>query len=166
MAEEKYKIVVFGAFGAGKSTFIQTLDPQAKHIEAECTGGSTTIALDYGRVQIGEKRVYLYGTPGQERFEFAREIIGKGMDGAILLVDVTSPVDEFVEHLSTSISNAHIPSIVFLNKCDAIGAQPDAAKMHFSGAETIIVSAKNRRESRDALERFIGKLRSHTREEK
>ena len=60
MAEEKYKIVVFGAFGAGKSTLIQTLDPQAKHIEAECAGGSTTIALDYGRVQIGEKRVYLY----------------------------------------------------------------------------------------------------------
>ena len=55
MAEEKYKIVVFGAFGAGKSTLIQTLDPQAKHIEAECAGGSTTIALDYGRVQIGEK---------------------------------------------------------------------------------------------------------------
>ena len=112
MAEEKYKIVVFGAFGAGKSTLIQTLDPQAKHIEAECAGGSTTIALDYGRVQIGEKRVYLYGTPGQERFEFAREIIGKGMDGAILLVDATSPVDEFVVHLSTSIIAARIPYVV------------------------------------------------------
>jgi len=166
MAEEKYKIVVFGAFGAGKSTFIQTLDPQAKHIETECTGGSTTIALDYGRVQIGEKRVYLYGTPGQERFEFAREIIGKGMDGAILLVDVTSPIDDFVEHLFTSISTAHIPSVVFLNKCDAIGAQPDTAKSHFSGVETMLVSAENRREARDALERFIGTLRSHTREEK
>ena len=71
-----------------------------------------------------------------------------------------------MEHLSTSISNARIPSIVFLNKCDAIGAQADAAKMHFSEVETIIVSAKNRRESRDALESFIGKLRSHTREEK
>jgi hypothetical protein len=162
MAEEKFKIVVFGAFGAGKSTLIQTLDPQAKHIEAECTGGSTTIALDYGRVQIGEKRVYLYGTPGQERFEFAREIIGKGMDGAILLVDVTSPVDEFVAHLSTSISTEHIPFIVFLNKCDAVGAQPDAAKAYFSGAKAIIVSAKDRRGARDALERFISTLRSHS----
>lgn len=162
MAEEKYKIVVFGAFGAGKSTLVQALDPQAKHIEAECAGGTTTIALDYGRVQIGEKRVYLYGTPGQERFEFAREIIGKGMDGAILLVDATSPVDEFVEHLSTSIIAARIPYVVLLNKCDAVGAQPDAAKAHFAGAETKIVSAKDRREARDALERFVGTLRPHT----
>ena len=162
MAEEKYKIVVFGAFGAGKSTLIQTLDPQAKHIEAECAGGSTTIALDYRRVQIGEKRVYLYGTPGQERFEFAREIIGKGMDGAILLVDATSPVDKFVVHLSTSIIAARIPYVVLLNKCDAIGAQPDAAKAHFAGTETQTVSAKDRRGARDALERFIGTLRPHS----
>ena len=65
MAEEKYKIVVFGAFGAGKSTLVQALDPQAKHIEAECAGGTTTIAFDYGRVQIGEKRANLYAHPGR-----------------------------------------------------------------------------------------------------
>jgi len=161
MAEEKYKIVVFGAFGAGKSTLIQTLDPQAKHIEAECAGGTTTIALDYGRVQIGDKRVYLYGTPGQERFEFARGIIGKGMDGAILLVDATSPVDEFVEHLHTSIAVEKIPFVVFLNKCDMVGAQSESVKAHFTGAETKIVSAKDRRGARDGLEGFIGTLRPH-----
>jgi hypothetical protein len=166
MAEEKYKIVVFGAFGAGKSTLIQTLDPQAKHIEAECAGGTTTIALDYGRVQLGEKRVYLYGTPGQERFEFAREIIGKGMDGAILLVDATSPVDEFVEHLYTSIAGENIPFVVFLNKCDTVGAQPGAAQVHFSGAAIKTVSAKDRRGARDGLEGFIGTLRPHTSEKK
>jgi small GTP-binding protein len=162
MAEEKYKIVVFGAFGAGKSTLIQTLDPQAKHIEAECSGGSTTtIALDYGRVQIGEKRVYLYGTPGQERFEFAREIIGRGMDGAILLVDTTSPVDEFVEHLHNSIGAEKIPFVVFLNKCDAVGAQPDEAKAHFPGAGFVTVSSKDRKQARAAVEGFIGTLRPH-----
>ncbi|HNX17412.1 MAG TPA: ATP/GTP-binding protein [Methanoregula sp.] len=162
MVEEKYKIVVFGAFGAGKSTFIQTLDPQAKHIEADCPEkGTTTIALDYGRVQIGEKRIYLYGTPGQERFEFARDIIGRGMDGAILLVDTTVPVDEFIDHLYRSIDAAKIPFVVLLNKCDAAGAQPDTAKAHFSVAETIAVSAKDQREAREALEGFIGTLRPH-----
>ncbi len=161
MADEKYKIVVFGAFGAGKSTLIQTLDPQAKHIEAECAGGSTTIALDYGRVQIGEKRVYLYRTPGQERFEFAREIIGTGMDGAILLVDATSPVDEFIDHLYCSIGAEKIPFVILLNKCDTVGAQPDAVKAHFNGVETKAVSAKDRRGARDALEGFIGTLRPH-----
>jgi small GTP-binding protein len=161
MADEKYKIVVFGAFGAGKSTLIQTLDPQAKHIEAECSGGTTTIALDYGRVQLGEKRVYLYGTPGQERFEFAREIIGKGMDGAILLVDATSPVDEFVEHLYTSIGAEKIPFVVFLNKCDAVGAKPDEAKGHFPGAGCAAVSSKDHKQARIAVENFIGTLRPH-----
>jgi len=161
MVEEKYKIVVFGAFGAGKSTLIQTLDPQTKHIEAEYGGGSTTIALDYGRVQIGDKRIYLYGTPGQERFEFAREIIGKGMDGAILLVDATSPVDEFVEHLFTSINQASIPHIVFINKYDVVGARPETVTQHFDGSEVLRVSAKERREAREALERFICKLRPH-----
>jgi len=166
MAEEKYKIVVFGAFGAGKTTLIQTLDPQAKHIEADCAGGTTTIALDYGRVQIGEKRVYLYGTPGQERFEFAREIIGKGMDGAILLVDATSPVDEFVEHLHAAITGEKIPFVVFINKCDAVGAQPGPVQSHFTGAGTKIVSAKDRRRAREELEGFIGTLRPHQVEKK
>ncbi|ABS54975.1 small GTP-binding protein [Methanoregula boonei 6A8] len=166
MAEEKYKIVVFGAFGAGKSTLIQTLDPQAKHIEAEGAGGTTTIALDYGRVQLGEKRIYLYGTPGQERFEFAREIIGAGMDGAILLVDATSPVDEFVEHLHTSLKEEKIPFVVFLNKCNQVGARPDAAQEHFAGAETKTVSAKDRRGAREGLEKFVGRLRPHTAEKK
>jgi len=166
MAEEKYKIVVFGAFGAGKSTLIQTLDPQAKHIEAESAGGTTTIALDYGRVQIGERRVYLYGTPGQERFEFAREIIGAGMDGAILLVDATSPIDEFVEHLHDSLTREKIPFVVFLNKCDQVGAQPDAAKAHFAGAETKNVSAKDRSMTREGLAGFIGRLRPHGAEKK
>ena len=166
MAEEKYKIVVFGAFGAGKSTLIQTLDPQAKHIEAEGAGGTTTIALDYGRVQLGEKRIYLYGTPGQERFEFAREIIGAGMDGAILLVDATSPVDEFVKHLHTSLKEEKIPFVVFLNKCSQVGARPDAAQEHFAGAETKTISAKDRRGAREGLEKFVARLSPHTAEKK
>jgi len=161
MAEEKFKIVVFGAFGAGKSTLIQTLDPQAKHIEAEGAGGTTTIALDYGRVQFGDKRVYLYGTPGQERFEFAREIIGKGLDGAILLVDATSPIDEFVEHLHSAIAGEKIPFIVFVNKSDAVGAKPGEAKVHFPGAAVKNVSSKDKKQAREAVGEFIGALRPH-----
>jgi uncharacterized protein len=119
MAEEtKLKIVVFGAFGAGKSTLIKTLDPESKHIEANCAGGTTTVALDFGRVQMDGCHIHLYGTPGQERFEFAREIIATGMDGAILLVDVTSPMDEFTRHLSDSLHAARVPFVVFLNKCN------------------------------------------------
>ena len=90
MAEEKkLKIVIFGAFGAGKTTLIKTIDPESKHIEANCAGGTTTVALDFGRIQKDGCHIHIFGTPGQERFEFAREIIATGMDGAILLVDAT-----------------------------------------------------------------------------
>jgi uncharacterized protein len=81
MAEEKYKTVVFGGFGVGKSTLIQTLDPQAKHIEAECSGGTTTVALDYGRVQIGEKRVYGTAPPGRSGSSLPGRLSGKAWTG-------------------------------------------------------------------------------------
>ena len=96
MADEtKLKIVIFGAFGAGKTTLIKTIDPESKHIEANCAGGTTTVALDFGRIQKDGCHIHIYGTPGQERFEFAREIIANGMDGAILLADATSQIDRF-----------------------------------------------------------------------
>ena len=63
--DKKCKIVVFGAFGAGKTTLIKTLDPESSHVEANCAGGTTTIALDYGRVQVNENRIHIFGTPGR-----------------------------------------------------------------------------------------------------
>ena len=162
MADEtKLKIVVFGAFGAGKSTLIRTLDPLSKHIEANCAGGTTTVALDFGRMENNGCNIHIYGTPGQERFEFAREIIGKGMDGAVLLVDVTSPMDEFTRHLSDSLHAARVPFIVFLNKCDGAGANPDAFSGLFGTSEVRKVSAKDRRQCKDAFLQFAGTLTPH-----
>ncbi len=156
--ESKLKIVIFGAFGAGKSTLITTLDPESKHIEANCAGGTTTVALDFGRIRNNGCHIHLYGTPGQERFEFAREIIGKGMDGAILLVDVTSPPDEFTRHLSDSLHRAKVSFIVFLNKCDSDGADPDAFTDQFGLSEVRKISAKDKSQCMDALLQFAGTL--------
>jgi len=158
MEQDRLKIVVFGAFGAGKTTLIKTLDPASRHIEAPCTGGSTTIALDFGRVDFGDRKVYLYGTPGQERFEFAREIIGRGMDGAILLIDATSPFDEFIAHLRDSLSESGIPFIAVLNKCEDVGAQPDALKPGIRAARIVKASAKVEPECRAMLGDFIATL--------
>jgi hypothetical protein len=158
MTEDKLKIVVFGAFGAGKTTLIQTLDPQSKHVEAEGVGGSTTIALDFGKVEVNGRHVYLFGTPGQERFEFARQIIGTGMDGAILLTDATSPVDEFVRHLYDSLAGENIPFVVMINKCEEAGAQPDMIRKHLAGAPVHTISAKDYRKAFDALRTFVATL--------
>jgi small GTP-binding protein len=158
MTEDKLKIVVFGAFGAGKTTLIKTLDPQSKHVEADCAGGSTTIALDFGKVEVNGRHVYLFGTPGQERFEFAREVIARGMDGAILLADATSPLDEFTRHLYDSLNRAQIPFVVMINKCEVVGAQPDTLRKHLSGVPVHTISARELRRSFGALCTFVATL--------
>jgi uncharacterized protein len=152
--EQKLKIVVFGAFGSGKTTLIRTLDPASRHVEANCAGGTTTVALDFGRLQLNGCQIHVYGTPGQERFEFAREIIAKGMDGAILLVDTTTPMDEFTRHLSESLHGSKVPFIVFLNKCDDTGANPDGFTGRFGQAVMTKVSAKDKKQCLDALGSF------------
>lgn len=162
MTEDKRcKIVVFGAFGAGKTTLVKTLDPESRHVEADCTGGTTTIAFDFGRVQVNGNHIHIFGTPGQERFEFAREIIGRGMDGAILLVDATSPVDDFIHHLYDSLTSAGIPFVIFLNKCDTIGARPELIEKEFPAAVMRKVSAKDSRQSLEALCIFAQTLPPH-----
>jgi uncharacterized protein len=159
--DKKCKIVVFGAFGAGKTTLIKTLDPASSHVEAVCTGGTTTVALDFGRVQVNGTHIHIFGTPGQERFEFAREIICRGMDGAILLVDATSPVDEFIHHLFDSLSASGIPFVIFLNKCDCIGAHPASIQMELGDAQVMQVSALDRKHSLEALSTFAHTLSPH-----
>jgi len=155
MAEErKLKIVVFGAFGSGKTTLIKTIDPESKHIEANCAGGTTTVALDFGRIQNNGCHIHIYGTPGQERFEFAREIIANGMDGAILLVDATLQIDDFTRHLSDSLHEAKVPFVVFLNKCDDAGVNSDILSGQFGSSEVRKVSAKDRRQCMDAVLQF------------
>jgi small GTP-binding protein len=159
--EKKCKIVIFGAFGAGKTTLIRTLDPESTHVEADCTGGTTTVALDYGRLQVNGYSVYLFGTPGQERFGFAREIISKGMDGAILIVDATSLPDDFTKHLFDSLSSDKVPFVIFLNKCENIGANPELLKKQFGTSLVWTVSALDKKQSIRALGNFVETLPSH-----
>lgn len=157
----KQKIVIFGAFGAGKTTLIKTIDPNSTHIEANCAGGTTTVALDFGRVEPEGRQLHIYGTPGQERFEFAREIIAKGMDGAVLLVDAGSPVDEFTRHLYESLISAKVPFVVFLNKCEGKESVPPAISAEFGTTPVWIVSAMERKPCLDALCKFAMTLPAH-----
>jgi small GTP-binding protein len=159
MAEEtRLKIVVFGSFGAGKTTLIRTIDPESAHVEAHCAGGTTTVALDFGRIQKDNCNIHIYGTPGQERFEFAREIIAKGMDGAILVVDSTAPLDAFTCHLSDSLREANVPFVVFRNKCDGTGSDPAAFIDKFGSSETRAISARDGKQCTEAVLQFAGTL--------
>lgn len=158
MDPSRLKIVVFGSFNAGKSTFIQAIDPGSRHVEAECADGSTTVALDFGKAEIGGRHVHLYGTPGQERFEFVRQIISNGMDGAILMVDCSCGIDENTRHLYSHLKETGVPLTVMLNKCDLSGACPAMVQQELPGVVTHEISARNPGSSREALELFVGTI--------
>ncbi len=77
-----------------------------------------TISLDYGRLRIGDKTLHFFGTPGQERFEIIRDVIMRGMQGAILVIDSTKGIGEFEIKLLRKLKKEKIPLVVALNKWD------------------------------------------------
>lgn len=93
------KIIFTGPVGAGKTTAIGSLsdippittDAAASDMTLN-RKGYTTVALDYGVLYLDEQtKVHLYGTPGQERFDFMWDILSTGGIGLILLIDNTRP---------------------------------------------------------------------------
>lgn len=93
----QYKIIFTGPVGAGKTTAITTIsDLPPVTTDAAATDmtkdrkSSTTVALDYGIMNLpGGEKLHLYGTPGQERFDFMWDILTHGGIGLILLLDNT-----------------------------------------------------------------------------
>jgi small GTP-binding protein len=127
------QILVTGPFGVGKTQFIETISDipivtTERKMSMPFKGSEkdhTTVAMDYGRVQIGEDTIHLRGTPGQERFEFMWDILSKEVDAQLFLVDSTSPTEyDSARHLLNLITQDEVlPTIVVANKQDLPGAQ-------------------------------------------
>jgi hypothetical protein len=123
------KMVVTGPFNAGKTQFIQSVSEiDVVSTERRLSAGperavkeQTTVAMDFGRISIDQDLVlYLFGTPGQKRFNFMWEILSEGMLGFIVLIDSTRP-ETFREAraiLETFRAYAPTPFVVAANKQD------------------------------------------------
>lgn len=93
----QHKIIFTGPVGAGKTAAISSIsDIPIVSTDEEATDMTThrkpqtTVAMDYGLMKLdGGERVHLYGTPGQERFDFMWEILTEGGIGLVLLLDNT-----------------------------------------------------------------------------
>ena len=81
------KIVVTGPFNSGKTEFIRSVSEidvvsTERRISAEMekVKETTTVAMDFGRITVDEDLIlFLFGTPGQRRFDFMWEILSEGM---------------------------------------------------------------------------------------
>ncbi|TFI51793.1 GTPase [Mastigocladus laminosus UU774] len=129
---EIMRLVVTGPVGAGKSTFIRSVS-EIKVVDTDRKATdqvsdlkkSTTVAFDFGRLTFGSNMVlHIYGTPGQERFNFMWDMLISRAHAYILLVSAHRPHEFRYARRVTSYMNqlASIPMIVGVTHAD----YPDA----------------------------------------
>jgi uncharacterized protein len=125
---QSVKVVVTGPFNAGKTTFIKSVSEiTVLSTEREVSdssagsGGETTVAMDFGRITISDDVVlYIFGTPGQERFSFMWETLSEGMLGFVLLVDARdeSSMTDATSIISFFRNMSSVPFVIAANRVD------------------------------------------------
>lgn len=132
MASDDYKIIFTGPVGAGKTTAIGSISDDAPiKTDTKATDmtankkSHTTVAMDYGVLKLDDgDQIHLYGTPGQERFDFMWEILTSGGIGLVLLIGNSSenPIKDlkfFLNAFSEFIAKTNI--VIGITQMDLAG---------------------------------------------
>jgi hypothetical protein len=163
------KIVIAGGFGAGKTTFVGSLSDikpltteaamttvaqGVDDVDAVSTKTTTTVAMDFGRVAIDDSiMLYLFGTPGQDRFGFMWNDLCHGALGAVVLVDSRRIEDSFpaLDYFELR----EMPFVVAVNRFDGeVLHSPDEVRDALSIAEhvpVITTDARRRAAVKDSV---------------
>ncbi|MFI6287698.1 GTP-binding protein [Streptomyces sp. NPDC051018] len=163
------KVVIVGGFGVGKTTLVGSVS-EIRPLTTEETmtqagvgvddiqgverKTSTTVAMDFGRISINEELVlYLFGTPGQERFWFLWRGLFEGALGAVVLVDTRRLEVSF--DVIGRLEERRVPFVVAINSFpDAPHYPVDEIRGALDLPETVPIidcDARLRRSSRDVL---------------
>jgi small GTP-binding protein len=122
------KVVVFGSYHSGKTSLVRAIDPHVHLTEAPQKVGTTTVALDLGIREHRGIKIYFYGTPGQERFEVAREVVAFGLHAGLVVSDATRGMTSFEKQMYAELKAHGIPCIVLASKMDIPGASIERVK--------------------------------------
>lgn len=174
------KVVIVGGFGVGKTTMVGSVSEipplSTEETMTQASAGiddnagvegktSTTVAMDFGRISLNDQLVlYLFGTPGQERFWFLWNGLFEGALGSVVLVD-TRRLDTCFDVI-TRLEDRRVPFIVALNSF------PDSPKHEIADVRRALdlpdsvplveCDARLRESSRDVLLTLMHYLRTLT----
>jgi signal recognition particle receptor subunit beta len=163
------KLVIAGGFGVGKTTTVGSISEISPlTTEADMTAAAagiddvskvpgkrtTTVAMDFGCITIDESlKLYLFGTPGQDRFGFMWDDLAIGAIGALVIVDSRRlddcyPAVDYFERLG-------LPFVVAVNRFDGLVAH-DLPSIRWAlaiddGVPLITFDARDKLSVRDAL---------------